>query len=260
MINELAQQELPKWLSDITESSPLPNIYELLIDSLYYPACGFNGTPVKYLAGNIYSFVYADYGINKEDFLQNLNGNGPDCGFKNYHSICQREIYYNDIVPKNWRPTLIPSRDSSRIRLLQKEQSCTPFAHWSVWHRNPTVSDECGPIRFSFFFLAGEMSAIYQGLYCRLNISPKILAVIQPGSFGGEWENAAANDSFFKRVVSSNRAGLPEYLLHGGFGRGFYEEPCWWEYNGQRLVQLPERYAGLWKLNCNIHAKALIEL
>jgi len=93
------------------------------------------------------------------------------------------------------------------------------------------------------------MSAIYQGLYCRLSISPRVLAIIQPGSIGGEWESVTTDDSFFKKVVCSNAAGLPDYLLHGGYGQGYYERACWQEYDGERIVQLPERYAGLWKLN-----------
>ena len=97
-------------------------------------------------------------------------------------------------------------------------------------------------------------SAIYQGLYCRLRVAPLILAIIQPGALGGEWEMVDADDSFFKKVVRSNPAGMPEYLLYGGLGeRGSYAEPCWHEYRGKRIVQLPERYAGLWKRNSGKH-------
>ncbi len=35
---------------------------EILEESLYYPASGFQGAPIEYLAGNFLSFVYADYG------------------------------------------------------------------------------------------------------------------------------------------------------------------------------------------------------
>lgn len=249
MIPELDSLQLPEWLSGISENSSFPNLDHLLTDSLYYPASGLNGTPVKYLAGNVYSFIYADYGIKRNEFLKNLNGNEPECGFMNYHSICQREVFRQDIVPYGWQPTIIPTSQREREILLQRERDCTPFGHWSVWQRNDNAGTEVGPARFSFFFLAGEISAIYQGLYCRLGISPRILAIIQPGAMGGEWESVTSDDSFFKGVVCSNTAGLPEYLLYGGYGRGFYEQACWREYEGQRIVQLPERYAGLWKIN-----------
>lgn len=62
------------------------------------------------------------------------------------------------------------------------------------------------------------------------------------------WEHTESNESFFKLVVQSNTAGMPEYLLYGGSGGSqLYEKPCWDEYQGQRITQLGERYAGLWK-------------
>ncbi len=71
MITELPEMQLPEWIGAIAKGQndlkfPLENI---LTDSLYYPASGLNGTPVKFLAGNIFSFVYADYGIKKQVFL-----------------------------------------------------------------------------------------------------------------------------------------------------------------------------------------------
>jgi hypothetical protein len=138
-------------------------------------------------------------------------------------------------------------------RLAEVESRCKPFGHWSVWKRDESSA---GTELFSFFYMSGEISAIYQGLYCRLCIAPKVIAIIQPGSMGGEWENTTSDDSFFKRVVRSNPAGMPEYLLHGGtgWGRGSpnndpYPDPCWREYSGTRLCQLSERYAGLWRLS-----------
>jgi hypothetical protein len=251
MRTELPAIEAPEWLNAISNGrhhTVLP-IENILVDSLYYPGCGLNGTPVKFLAGNVCSFVYADYGMHEQTFLSNLNGNGPNCGFLGYKSILQREIHRGDIVPNGWSPPIIPQQERQIRRLKEQEQRCQPFGHWSVWQRKPEYSESTGPYVFSFLFLGGEMSAVYQGLYCRLSIAPKILAIIQPGALGGEWEHAGADDSFFKTVVKSNRAGLPEYLIYGGYGRGFYEVPCWSEYQGTRLVQLPERYAGIWRLN-----------
>ena len=257
-ICEISELECPKWLLDISEDSLFPGLEKILPNSLYYPACEFNGTPVKYLSGNIYSFVYADYGIIRDDFLANLNGMGEDDGFMHYHSICQRDVFRHEIVPDGWRPSIRPSGDMNIARLFQREKESEPFGHWSVWQRNDTASNDVGPPRFSFFFLAGEMSATYQGLYYEKNIVPRILAIIQPGGgFGGGWESADSDDSFFKEVVSSHRKGFPKYLLYGGSGGPeHYNCACWQEYRCDtckcaRIVQLPERCASLWELQPN---------
>lgn len=248
MIKELPTCNVPSWLLTIAKG-PLPSripLPEILTDSLYYPACGFNGTPVKYLAGNVHSFVYADYGVKKSAFLDNLLGTSPDDGFKGFRPLHHRDLSLHEFVPSGWRPTVLPEDADARQRLFDRERSAEPFGHWSIWEqiddRLPSQSS-----LFSFVYLGAEMSATYQALYSYNSLAPKILAIIQPGSFGGEWERTDSDDSFFKRVVLANPAGLPQYLLYGGFGHGYYDEPCWSEYRGSRIVQLPERYAGLWK-------------
>ena len=260
MINEMPEMQTPAWLAAIDtaknkDTCPFP-LNEILKDSLYYPACGLNGTPVKFLAGNILSFVYVDYGVTREAFLQNLNGVDADSGFKGYHAILKREIFREDVVPSGWSPSILPHDQRDRMRLAEAESRCKPFGHWSVWKRDESTASSSGPERFSFFYMAGEISASYLGLYCQLGIAPEVIAIIQPGAMGGEWEQTTSDDSFFKQVVRSNPAGMPGYLLHGGTGWGRrhpdndpYPDPCWREYRGTRLCQLPERYAGLWRLN-----------
>lgn len=253
MINEMPMMEMPAWLREISErgeSDEFP-LLEILQDSLYYASAGKNGTPVKFLGGNILSHIYADYGVSRREFLNDLNGTGKDCGFLGYSSLLQRDIRVGEIVPRGWIPPLLPDNSYDRRFLLEQERRCDPFGHWSVWKRKPDFPPEHGPEAFSFLYFGGEMSCVYQAIFNRHAIKPKVLTIIQPGSgFGGGWEHTEGNNSFFKRVVQSNPAGMPEYLLFGGFGcRSFYEEPCWKEYQGERLVQLPERQAGLWRLS-----------
>lgn len=252
LIGITQSESVPEWLGDLHDDkapSQLP-LRDLIENSLYYPSSGLNGTPVKYLAGFVHSFIYVDYGISKKEFLANLNGSGPDCGFYGYEAVFQKSLDVGDVVPTGWTPPIVPKDRVAVERLRRAEESCRQFGHWSVWRRKPSFTKEHGSEMFSFMFFAGESSAIYQGLYNRLGIAPKILAVIQPGSMGGEWESITKDDSFFKRVVRENEEGLPGFLLYGGFGGShFYEEPCWHEYSGERLVRLPERYAGLWRLS-----------
>ncbi len=256
MIPKLPRMKTPDWLAaigrDTGAAPPLKGILkDVLTESLYYPACGLDGTPVKFFAGNVLSFVYADYEVTKDEYLRNLDGHDAGSGFRGYRSIVQREVFTNDIVPSGWRPLMTPSSPEQRERLRECEARCRPFGHWSVWQRSADFGESHGPDMFSVLYFAGEMSAIYQGLFCRLGIAPKILAIIQPGGgLGGGWENPDRDDSFFKKVVGSNRAGMPEYLLYGFWTLGTsYEPPCWSEYRGKRLAQLRRPRARLWKLN-----------
>jgi len=258
MIQELQVPltQTPRWLIDI-DGDPqkamrlkLP-LNEILKDSLYYPACGLDKTPIKYFSRSIFSFVYADHAISGEDFLTNFEGQGAGEGLKGYRVIFQRKVFKEELVPEGWKPNL-PSQIVQAKRLFKKRQDYQLWGHWSVWERNPGM--DFGATMLSVLYLCGEASTVYQGLYSLRDIAPRILALIQPGggisSIGGrDWEKIDADDSFFKANVMENSSGKPELLLYGGIGDPrHYEAPCWAEYAGPRLSQLPERNAGLWKL------------
>ena len=250
MIEALEKMETPNWLLEIAQE---PNQFhklplkEILTDSLYYPACGLNGTPVKFLGGNIVSFIYADYLTKEFAFKRNLLGSKPESGFKGFKCIMHRSVTTDEIVPAGWHPKMMPTDPRQVERLLRAQKNSKPFGHWSIWQKEDPDAD--GAELFSFFYLAGEMNAIYQGLYHRLNIVPKILAIIQPGAIGGEWECVPNDKAFFHKVVKKHPSGMPPYLIYGGYGSGsFYKEPCWSEYKGEKKISmLPERQARLWK-------------
>jgi len=74
----------PEWLASVSEEHPLP-LYDLLQNSLYYPASGLDGDPVRYFAGFIHSFVYADSSISKEAITEDLYRRGH--GFTGYRVL-----------------------------------------------------------------------------------------------------------------------------------------------------------------------------
>ena len=61
MIEQITVMEMPTWLMNVSPNTinqnPLP-LTEILQDSLYYTGAGTDGKSVKWLAGNVYSFVY----------------------------------------------------------------------------------------------------------------------------------------------------------------------------------------------------------
>jgi len=71
----------PDWLASVSEEHPLP-LSDLLQNSLYYPASRLDGDPVRYFAGFLHSFVYADSSISKEAITEDLYRRGH--GFTGY--------------------------------------------------------------------------------------------------------------------------------------------------------------------------------
>ncbi len=261
LVGELRRRPVPDWLvrAEHRPDSIRFDLQDILTDSLYYPACGKNGTPVKFLSGMVHSFIYVDYAVTLKGHLKELFGDDPESGFLGYECFYEREILRHELVPDGWTPPIRPeSRGRNLEWLKQMERAAKPFGHWSLWRRKPGLGDAHGAELFSFFYLGAEMSATYQGLYSRFEMTPLVLTVIQPGAMGGEWEGVEQDGCFFQEVVRANPAGMPPYLLRGGFlPPHCYHKPCWSdyggtsverEYEGYALLRLPERGARLWRL------------
>lgn len=214
------------WLRDVSDAHELPSpipLPSILANSCYYPASGLDASPVIILNGFIHSFVYADYGIKRDDYLREI----AQTGFRGYTMILSRDVERPEIVPSTWQPQMPRYYDEVRgmERLLDAQRQCVPFGHWSIWKRREGLDEHSGPAIFSLFFLAGEGVAILQGLYERNRVSPLAMAVIQPGhAFGNNWTNFFNDDGPLWTSVGAS--GLyPEHLLIGNFGESRERTP-----------------------------------
>jgi len=243
LIEHLPVMKTPGWLEKTTLDRILDGPFpfrEILQDSLYYPACGYDGDPVRYLAGNIYSFVYADYSISRQELLDDLENSG----FRGYTMMGLRSINYKELVPDGWQVTRPRSVDGdpSKYRDWWKPPHCL----WAIFERREEFPPSHGPSRFSFLFLCADGAAAYQALYCSNGLTPKAIAIIQPGhGMGGNWTNFEDPTLILGRSVLQSSHGIPEILLFGGFcGRNHYKKPCWPGY-GKLLCKLHKRGGGV---------------
>ena len=235
----------PEWLLEIIRGKTpgkLP-LKKLLVDSLYYPASGINGTPIKFLVGNVYSFIYADLGTGHEEFLRDLRHNPP----LGYDLIYQREVTVDEIAESNFVPAPFEISATELNLLLDLQCDVEPFGHWSIWR---SLNSD---LAFSLFFLRGEINAVFQGLYVQNHEKPKYLAIIQPGHADGilAWEDIRSNNSHFHDLVIGNPAGAPEYIISGHTGSPEKLAPYWDEYAPECIAYLQERSATISKLKNN---------
>ena len=241
----LTVMERPAWLTEIIngnvpESFPLKDI---LHDSLYYAGSGLDGTPIKYLVGNVYSFVYADLLVSKEEYLRDLKEKPPI----GYEMVYEREVFNSDIATSQDVPLPFEITEEESINLENCQRGCVPFGHWSVWKH--MESD----LAFSLFFLRGEICAVYQGLYVQNKEVPRYLAIIQPGHGDGVlgWEDIRRDNCHFRQLVMGNPAGVPEFMISGMVGiwmKEYLQESFWSDYGGEYVAHLPERCATVYPL------------
>ncbi len=195
----------------------------LLQESLFYPACDIDGELIRYCNLHhsnlrICSFVYADYFTGEDRLVENLDR------FRGYHLVAHRQLAPCDVGADKH----IPLPDSiDREEYLRYKGDWKPFAHWGVLERDDEYDKSHGPDRFSLLFLGAEGVAAYSGLYLANKITPKAIALIQPGhAFGGNWTNFFDWDAPLARTVRGGNA-MPEYFFLGGLGSQSYNNCPW---------------------------------
>ena len=93
MLETIEQVPFPEWLKGDDFHF---NLKDILKDSCYYPSSWFDGDPVRYLAGNVYSFIYVDYRFTEEEIERETA-----LGLRGYNLIHQQHISEDELLPQN---------------------------------------------------------------------------------------------------------------------------------------------------------------
>ena len=226
---------------------------DLLEDSLFYPACDIDGGVIKYCNEHfdelgICSYVYADYATGEDRLEEHLND------FRGYHLLASRELTPSDVGAD--KPVPIPEGINPDEYLRYKED-WKPFARWTVFERDSYYGEEHGPERFSLLYLGAEGVAAYVGLYLANGITPRAMAIIQPGhGFGLNWTDFTDPEGVLARIVRVG-SSMPEYFFYGGYGDFEYDDfawpgyeqidriPCYYPHDGGR-VTVWQYYPDFW--------------
>ena len=208
--------------------NPFP-VKELLPGSLYYPSSGTDGQVVKYFGKETQSFFMSDYGVPEAQLL------GQHDHFLGYEIFAHRSLSARELTPNGWQQHL-PS-NLPKHKYMAYTQNRMPYFHWVVYNRKAEYNPEHGPERFSLVYMGGEGIAGYQALYWSNRTTPKYLAFIQPGdAFGGNFTRYADPDEPMAWIVRNNPAGLPPFILYGGYGRNYDDLP-WSGYTRLNLIR-----------------------
>ena len=202
-----------EWLTNLTpneiQNGPFP-LSDILDGSLYYPASGTDGSPIRHWEIGVDSFVYVDFSITRQYYVQEINHGA----FNGYALLANREVSINDLTPNGFDfqiPTCINKRryiDAVRMALAD---GTGPFGMWSVFERLPAFGENHGPKRFSLVHIRGEGCATYQAIYDSNGLLPKVVTLVRPGTgFGGNFSNF---EEAFLETMNLHPRGLPPQLL-----------------------------------------------
>jgi hypothetical protein len=185
----------------------MDGIEEYLGESVFYPASGLDGAPVKFLGKNGFRrFFYADYAISREKFARENRERGF-CGYR-WHST--DELDFEAVFGCDWDTILHKHR--CLITTLQFFDWDPPFVAVARFERLASYADDHGPVHFELIFARCEAVTTYTDVFSRRRIAPKCIAYIRSGiGYGGNYPDFPQR---LEEVLRQNPGGLPEFMLY----------------------------------------------
>jgi hypothetical protein len=207
---------------------------KVLDGSLFYPASGTDGSPIRHWPLGILSFIYVDWFVDSSQLDRTIENRPP----RGYRLLGMRELTQDELVPAGWQPVPPVTLDIGNYRSLQAMSGVTPanaFGRWSVFERDTHLDAQHGPARFSLVFLRAEGLATCQALYGSNGLRPGAVAILRPGTGSGgnfgDFEHALID------ILGANRLGMPPWLLlWHSTGKGRQPEGPWAAHYGPRRL------------------------
>ncbi|MFM7169139.1 MAG: hypothetical protein ACKO3T_28200 [Planctomycetaceae bacterium] len=233
MLTCLPELNCPDWLQAVQGNGMMRFcVQNLLKNSLFYPCCQFDGTPVKFLGGNVFSFVYADHAQDSESLQAHLARRQNM--FRGYTLLASQVVCVRDF----WQPDML------HHDRFDPELNEIDSATWLVFQRLPNFTWQHGPERFSLLYIHGDGILAYQALYVQHRVQPLVFALIQPGNAANTIAAFGNDDCQLAGIMRQN--GFPAYFLSGGYGEDMTDRDSAWPraYPRPILTTVRSRYYG----------------
>jgi len=204
------------------------DLFEILNDSVFYPASGICFKAVEKYSGRFNSFVHADYSTSSfqvENFLRH------ELLSLGYELAGIAEVPQHMITPPGYRPAPPVFNEHEAERLTMSfiadafySRTIRPFALWAVYRLSAEkMSSQNGlSEEISIFHIGGEACAVFEALYLRNKINPRAVSILYPGEgYGDNWTLFTNPDfRFYQNMLRNhreNQAAMPEFLYsHSG--------------------------------------------
>lgn len=187
----------------------MQDIEKYLLEAVFYPCAGLDGTPVRFLGHRFQRYVYADYGVTRESFKKACELSG----FLGYRVSSIKELDVESVFQTSWKELA----DTYCSIFSQLHSAWTnPFILHAIFERLADFPEEHGPSSFELIYVCCEAITTFHSLFSKRGITPRCLVYIRPGTaFGG---NFSAYSEELERVMRANTGGMPEFVLYDRSG------------------------------------------
>lgn len=227
MIKELGKFDPPEWLM---ADEFVFDIKKIIKDSMFYPRSRLDTEPINYLFGNVYSFIYADYGISfwfQDTFTDNKFIDfeiiySENIGHEVFNTFDEEYLYGepDDEQMKDFSYGIFDMYNHP-YKLEDEFKSIYDYKHpkqsvfgckWLIYENS------CGR-RFSILYFESEPMLVYQTIYFLNESAPKIVMLMYPEEQEEYdeyeepryWSDYTVEDGHFGRLMLNEKFKAEEY-------------------------------------------------
>lgn len=204
------KEPFPKWLADYQPSDHFDSAAFMRSRVVFYPGAATDGHPIK-LFGSTHSahcFVYADYGVSKEDIISELEH--PQHRVLGYNTLARIELKQEDLVPHGWKQHINYQAYLGERPWTYNEAKSYGFVE--ILERSEDHSENHGGKRLAILFLGADGIATYDALFCQDNGTPPPFAMLlQDHGFGGNYDHFG--NGRLLHQIASRRNVFPSFML-----------------------------------------------
>ena len=205
------EEELPLWLTNYKprDSVSFKDVMSSRVG--YYPGSGFDGTLMR--VGNksrsVHSFLYADYGVSKNEWFCHL---AQPNNIRGYHSIGRVEWSKSDILPGGRHSPNVfkePLLHCGPDTFVLKNEK--PYCFTEIMERNDDRDSTWGARRFCITFLFADGIDSYYQIFCKEYGKAPWIVLLQDHGLGGNYDRFGKG-GILDAIIEKNGV-RPEFVL-----------------------------------------------
>lgn len=221
------------------------DLIEILQNSVFYPSSALDGTAIKLLTNQYFSFVHVDYETSEVDVREAMMNDFESHG---YDLIEIKNIPLKEIAPKGLNPEIfLPNateHEKQRINDFSDlfyYRKIKPFAIWAVYEFNPARNSNPNySPRFSLLHIGAEACITLKNVYEANGINPEIVVIINSGEgYGQNWTQFSNPDYRFHQTLLNNaninHVPMPQKVITN------WNNFRWPGYQLEKTVRVPSR-------------------
>ena len=193
----------------------------LIENSVFYPGAWSDGrviqqvnTAWKRQMKDVNCFILCDYLMSERKFIhEHMN---TVCG---YRVVGHRSLAEHEYLDPEYKVQLKPGAERKYTdTFLGHKESFGKFAHVVLYERDKTHKNVLfGPDRFLLLYTNQEGLYMFQQLYVRRHIRPKVIVFSQIWGFAGNWTDFSSPKGTFAWTLRCHKECVPEWVVVGDY-------------------------------------------